>query len=341
MESQLETPKTVLVTGGAGFIGSHVADSLLERGDKVICVYEGDICDEAIVDKIFTTEAITHVCHLAARAGVRPSIMDPYIYVHSNVEGTTRLLDYSRKHDIQNFVYASSSSVYGSSPKEELLTEDDVVDNPVSPYAATKKTCELLAYTFNHLYALPCTGLRFFTVYGPRGRPDMAPFKFIDRVFKKKTIQQYGDGTTSRDYTYITDIVAGVISAIDRPLGYEVINLGNGRPFQLSKFIELVEKCVGEEAIKEILPEQPGDVKHTCASISKAKALLSYEPKVSFEEGIRLTTNWYKTAAQEGLFEEKEVTPNIGIKRTNSDLELSSFVKRSEVRVKKRDRRVF
>jgi UDP-glucuronate 4-epimerase len=360
--------KIVLVTGGAGFIGSHVAEVLLARGDKVVIidemndyydvrmkqgnlmklyeeygdsnlvVYEDDVCSAEVIDKIFTTENITHVCHLAARAGVRPSIIDPYIYVHSNVEGTTRLLDYSRKFDVQNFVYASSSSVYGSSLKE-ILTEDDVVDNPVSPYAATKKSCELLAYTFNHLYALPCTGLRFFTVYGPRGRPDMAPFKFIDRVFRKKAIQQYGDGTTSRDYTYITDIVSGVVAAIDRPLGYEVINLGNGRPFQLSSFIKLVEKCVGEKAIIEELPEQPGDVKHTCASIEKAKKLLGYNPQVTFEEGIKKTAEWYAEANVTGLFEEKK-EPS-GIKRSNSDLELSSYVERSDVRVKKRERRIF
>lgn len=228
-----------------------------------------------------------------------------------------------------------------------MLTEDDVVDNPVSPYAATKKSCELLAYTFNHLYGLPCTGLRFFTVYGPRGRPDMAPFKFIDRVFRGKTIQQYGDGTTSRDYTYISDIVAGVVAAIDRPLGYEVINLGNGRPFMLKNFIQLVEKCVGKAANIEVLPEQPGDVQHTCASIDKAKALLGYSPQVSFEEGIRLTTEWYRQVVEEGLFDvegEPQATgpqEGQGVKRSLSDLELSSYVKRTEKQVKVRDRRVF
>jgi UDP-glucuronate 4-epimerase len=265
-----------------------------------------------------------------------------YISIFSQT-GTTRLLDLARLNECKNFVYASSSSVYGSSPKE-VLTEDDIVDNPVSPYAATKKSCELLAFTFNHLYGLPCTGLRFFTVYGPRGRPDMAPFKFIDRVYKGKTIQQYGDGTTSRDYTYISDIVAGVVASIDRPLGYEVINLGNGRPFMLKNFIELVEKSVGKSAAIEILPEQPGDVQHTCASIDKAKTLLGYSPQVTFEEGIRLTAEWYIEAAKEGLFEvpDKDVEPTgLGIKRTLSDLELSSYVKRTEKQVKQRDRRVF
>ncbi len=258
-------------------------------------------------------------------------------YAHA---GTTRLLDLARKNEVKNFVYASSSSVYGSSPKE-VLTEDDVVDNPVSPYAATKKSCELLAYTFNHLYGLPCTGLRFFTVYGPRGRPDMAPFKFIERVYKGRTIQQYGDGTTSRDYTYITDIVAGVVAAIDRPLGYEVINLGNGRPFSLKNFIGLVEECVGKSANIEVLPEQPGDVKHTCASIDKAKALLGYNPQVTFEEGIKRTTEWYRQIVEEGFFEDQPGREQQGIKRNLSDLELSSYVKKTEKQVKQRDRRVF
>jgi len=365
-------PKVVLVTGGAGFIGSYVADALLSRGDKVVIIdeindyysvklkrlnlkelqdkhgellvtYQGDICEKGLVTNIFEKEKITHVCHLAARAGVRPSIVDPFVYVHSNVEGTTRLLDCAREHDCVNFVYASSSSVYGSSPNE-VLREEDVVDKPVSPYAATKKTCELLAYTYHHLYGLDCTGLRFFTVYGPRGRPDMAPFKFIDRVSKEVPIQQYGDGTTSRDYTYITDIVDGVVAAIDRPLGYEVINLGNGRPFQLSSFIELVQACVGKKALIETLPQQPGDVEHTCASIDKARRLLGYDPKVSFEEGILRTTEWYLQASKDGLFGceaalAARANENTGIKRKLSDLELSSLVTKSSKRVKKRTRR--
>jgi len=366
------TLKVVLVTGGAGFIGSYVADKLLSRGDKVVIIdemndyysvklkrlnlkelsekygemltiYEGDICEKGLVTNIFDKEKITHVCHLAARAGVRPSIVDPFIYVHSNIEGTTRLLDCARESNCVNFVYASSSSVYGSSPNE-ILREEDVVDKPVSPYAATKKTCELLAYTYHHLYALDCTGLRFFTVYGPRGRPDMAPFKFIDRVSTETPIQQYGDGTTSRDYTYITDIVDGVVAAIDRPLGYEVINLGNGRPFQLKSFINLVEACVGKHAIIETLPQQPGDVEHTCACIDKAQRLLDYNPKVSFEEGILRTTEWYLQASKDGLFGREaavaaRANENTGIKRTLSDLELSSLVAKSAKRVKRRTRR--
>ena len=364
--------KTILVTGGAGFIGSYVADALLTRGDKVVIidemndyysvklkrmnlnflrekhkemlvVYEGDICEKGLVTNIFEKEKITHVCHLAARAGVRPSIVDPFVYVHSNIEGTTRLLDCAREFNCVNFVYASSSSVYGSSPKS-VLTEEDAVDKPVSPYAATKKSCELLAYTFHHLYALPTTGLRFFTVYGPRGRPDMAPFKFIDRISTEQPIQQYGDGTTSRDYTYITDIVCGVVNAIDRPLGCEVINLGNGRPYELKKFITLVERCLGKQAIIEVLPQQPGDVEHTCASIDKARALLGYDPKVTFEEGILRTTDWYLQASKDGLFGDvayaaADTNSNTGLKRTLSDLELSSLVTKSSKRLTKRGSR--
>jgi UDP-glucuronate 4-epimerase len=203
---------------------------------------------------------------------------------------------------------------------------------------------ELLAYTFHHLYALNCTGLRFFTVYGPRGRPDMAPFKFIDRVFNGEKIQQYGDGSTSRDYTYIDDIVDGVVAAIDTPLGYEVINLGNGRPYLLKDFITLVETCVGRKAVIEQLPEQPGDVDRTCADISKARKLLGYEPKVTFEEGIARTAEWYKSAHATGLFDpvpEFAVpsTPIAKLRKLDSDLELSSFVEKAEKQYSTRTKR--
>jgi UDP-glucuronate 4-epimerase len=334
MASMIESKaKRVLVTGVAGFIGSHVADFLMSRGDSVIGIdeindyydvslkmsniamlrekygdqfhmFRGDICAIDVITEIFESERPTHICHLAARAGVRPSIEDPYIYIHSNVEGTTRLLDLARQYKVVNFVYASSSSVYGCS-QSEVLSEKDVVDTPVSPYAASKKATELIAYTFHHLYGLNTTGLRFFTVYGPRGRPDMAPFKFIDRISRGTAIQQFGDGSTSRDYTYITDIVDGVVRAIDRPLGYQVFNLGNGRPFKLSDFIALVQKNVGRKALIEVLPEQPGDVQRTCADIDKARELLGYSPKVTFEEGIRQTAEWYRSAVAAGIFTKK------------------------------------
>jgi len=320
--------KKVLVTGGAGFIGSNVAEVLLDRGDDVVIVdemndyyditikemnlkllrekvqdmpnaerrlsiYKGDICDEKFMMEVFEKERPQWVCHMAARAGVRPSIQDPYIYIHSNIRGTTNLMELSHKFDVKNFVFASSSSVYGGS-SSTYFSEDENVDNPVSPYAASKKACELLSYTYHHLYNLNVSALRFFTVYGPRGRPDMAPFKFIDRVSRGLELQQFGDGSSSRDYTYISDIVDGIIRAVDRPHPYEVFNLGKGNGTSLKEFITLVQKHVGKKANIRVLPDQPGDVPYTCADVSKAYRLLGYKAKVSFEEGIRRTANWYK-----------------------------------------------
>jgi UDP-glucuronate 4-epimerase len=339
MDTELVQPHTgykkVLVTGGAGFIGSHVAEYLLSRGDDVVIIdemndyydvsiketnlrllqeaypgdrvkiYKGDICDAVLMNKIFETEQPKWVCHMAARAGVRPSIQDPYVYIHSNIEGTTRLMELSHKYGVQNFVFASSSSVYGGS-KSTFFSEEEVVDHPVSPYAATKKACELLAYTYHHLYQLNVTGLRFFTVYGPRGRPDMAPFKFIDRISRGEEIQQFGDGSSSRDYTYISDIVDGVVRAIDRPYPYQIFNLGKGDGTSLKDFIGLVEKHTGKKAIKKILPDQPGDVPYTCADVSKAERLLGYRSKISFEEGIRRTALWYQSAYGTGVVETKK-----------------------------------
>lgn len=319
--SPSSTRNVVLVTGGAGFIGSSVAESLLQRGDIVVVVdelndyynpnqkreniqslldqfrercifYEADICDNVVMTNVFTTHQPNLVCHLAARAGVRPSIEEPFLYLHSNIEGTLRLLELSKDFNVSNFVYASSSSVYGGS-EEELFTESQNVDRPVSPYAATKKACELLAYTYSHLYKINTSGLRFFTVYGPRGRPDMAPFKFIDRIARGLPIDQYGDGSTSRDYTYIDDIVDGVVAALDTPRPYEIYNLGNGNPVLLKCFIETIERLLGKQAKIRVLPEQPGDVPRTCADIIKSKTILNYTPKVSIEEGLERTVNWY------------------------------------------------
>jgi len=317
--------KKVLVTGGAGFVGSSTAAHLLARGDAVVIVdemndyydvrikeanlrrlramcpdkqrltiYKGDICDEEFMLALFEKERPQWVCHMAARAGVRPSIQDPYVYIHSNIRGTTHLMELSHKFGVKNFVFASSSSVYGGS-KSTFFSEDENVDNPVSPYAASKKACELLAYTYHHLYKLNVTGLRFFTVYGPRGRPDMAPFKFIDRVSRGMEIQQFGDGSSSRDYTFIEDIVAGVVRAIDRPYAYEVFNLGKGSGTSLKEFIDIVEKHVGKKVIKKIMPDQPGDVPYTCADVSKAYDLLGYRATVPFDEGIRRTVMWYES----------------------------------------------
>ena len=271
--------KKVLVTGGAGFVGSSVAEALLARGDDVVIVdemndyydvrmkennlrrlkelypqdgrlaiYRGDICDEQLMHSLFENEQPRWVCHMAARAGVRPSIQDPYVYIHSNIVGTTLLMEMSHKFGVQNFVFASSSSVYGGS-KSTYFSEEENVDNPVSPYAATKKACELLAHTYHHLYNLNVSGLRFFTVYGPRGRPDMAPFKFVDRISRGVEIQKFGDGTSSRDYTYISDIVDGVLRSIDRRYAYQVFNVGKGDGTSLNAFISLVEEHAGRKAV--------------------------------------------------------------------------------------------
>merc|ERR1711935_1164031 len=263
--------------------------------DGRLKIYRGDICDEDLMEHIFEKERPKWICHMAARAGVRPSIQDPYIYIHSNIKGTTHLMELSHKYGVKNFVFASSSSVYGGS-KSSYFSESENVDNPVSPYAASKKACELLAYTYHHLYNLNISALRFFTVYGPRGRPDMAPFKFIDRISRGVQIQQFGDGSSSRDYTYISDIVDGVVRAIDRRHKYEVFNLGKGSGTSLKDFINLVQKHTAKSAIINVMPDQPGDVPYTCADVNKANKLLGYKSKISFEEGIRRTVAWYNQA---------------------------------------------
>lgn len=350
--------KKVLVTGGAGFVGSSTAAHLLRRGDAVVIVdemndyydvrikennlrllrelcpdkkrltiYKGDICDEEFMLALFEKERPQWVCHMAARAGVRPSIQDPFVYIHSNIRGTTHLMELSHKFGVKNFVFASSSSVYGGS-KNTFFSEDENVDNPVSPYAASKKACELLAYTYHHLYNLNVSGLRFFTVYGPRGRPDMAPFKFIDRVSRGLELQQFGDGSSSRDYTYIEDIVDGVVRAIDRPYPYEVFNLGKGSGTSLKEFISIVEKHVGHKATIKILPDQPGDVPYTCADVSKAYDLLGYQATVPFDEGIRRTVQWYTDDYEKNICSEIEPeTQANGMGRAPSFAEITRAVR--------------
>lgn len=311
----------ILVTGGAGFIGSHTISHLLSQSDhSVVCVdnfndyynpefkerniipflenkrfrlYRNDIADLDEMSELFEKEKIDKVCHLAARAGVRPSIADPFIYEETNVKGTLNLLDLSRKHNIKNFVFASSSSVYGNQ-KKVPFSESDQLDWPISPYAATKKASELLAHTYHHLHGLNCTGLRFFTVYGSAGRPDMAPCKFTKWINEGHPVTKFGDGTTKRDYTFIDDIVQGVIAALEKDLPYEIVNLGNNKPVELNYFINLIERLLGKKAVIENLPMQPGDVDITYADISKAQKLFNYNPKTTIEEGMERFIHWYK-----------------------------------------------
>ncbi len=308
-----------LVTGGAGFIGSHLCERLIHNNNNVVCLdnfnsyydpelkrrnvqsllnhpayrlIEGDILDWQLLEKIFKENSFDVVIHLAARAGVRPSIKDPRLYEKVNVGGTVNLLELSSRLNIPKFILASSSSVYGNNTKVPF-SEMDRVDSPISPYAATKRACELLSYTYFLLYDLSVTCLRFFTVYGPRQRPDMAIHKFARLITEGKEIPIFGDGTTRRDYTYITDIIDGIESAIERCDGYNVYNLGESRTVQLNYLVELLEKTIGKKANIKYLPEQPGDVSITYADISKAKQELNYNPQTSIEEGIQEFIEWY------------------------------------------------
>jgi UDP-glucuronate 4-epimerase len=310
----------VLVTGGAGFIGSHVVDRLLARGDAVTVlddfndyydprlkrlnvaafgdrarVVEGDIRDPQLVNSVFAQGAFDAVVHLAARAGVRPSLAEPALYVETNVMGTQHLLEAARKTGVGRFVFASSSSVYGNN-QQVPFAEDHPVSHPISPYAATKLAGEALAHVYHHLYGMSVVCLRFFTVYGPRQRPDLAIRKFTRAILEGKPIDMYGDGETARDYTYIDDILQGVMAALDRPLGYEIINLGESRTVTLRALVELIEQATGQHAIVRKQPPQPGDVALTYADISKARRLLGYQPAVPIEDGIKRFVAWYRSS---------------------------------------------
>jgi len=311
----------ILATGGAGFIGSHLAEALLKEGREVVVLdnfddfylpelkrrnlehlagrpgfnlVEGDIRDEALVEKVFTTYPISVVVHLAARAGVRPSIQQPVLYCDVNVRGTTVLLEACRRHGIANFIFGSSSSVYGNNTKLPFSEKDDV-DRPISPYAATKRSGELLCATYHELYRLNVFALRFFTVYGPRQRPEMAIHKFTRLIDRGLPVPRFGDGSTRRDYTYITDIIDGVLRSIERVQGFEIINLGGAQTTSLSELITILEKNLSQGGIVEEEPGQPGDVVATYADIDKARRLLGYDPKVPVEEGIRRFTEWYRS----------------------------------------------
>ncbi len=307
-----------MVTGGAGFIGSHVCDALLGKGVKVICVdnfndyYDPelkerniseasnnddftlcrvDITDSDAIREVFSDHRPDKVIHLAARAGVRASFEDPELYRKVNVDGTKNLLELSKEFNVKNFVFGSSSSVYGTNEKIPF-SEDDLIDNAISPYAETKKEAESLCKEYADSSDLKITCLRLFTVYGPRGRVDMAPYKFTKNILNGEPIEMYGDGTTKRDYTYVMDIVDGILSASEREGDFEIINLGDSNPIELKEFIAVIEKETGKKAIINNVPMQRGDVPMTYADISKAKELLGYEPKVNIEQGIKLLVEW-------------------------------------------------
>lgn len=280
----------------------NVADTrswMAERGISEECyeVHEGDIRDVAFLEGVFGQGKVDVIVHLAAYAGVRPSIEQPVLYTDVNVNGTVNMLEMSRRYGVQSFVFASSSSVYGNNEKVPFA-EEDVVDHPISPYAATKKAGELLCHTYHHLYGINMACLRFFTVFGPRQRPDLAIHKFTKLISEDKPLPYYGDGSTERDYTYIEDIIDGVTKSIDwvsEGQGkYEVFNLGESNTIRLDRMIGAIEEALGKKATLNRLPLQPGDVNRTNADVAKAKRILGYDPKWHFEDGIRAFTAWFK-----------------------------------------------
>jgi UDP-glucuronate 4-epimerase len=313
----------VLLTGGAGFIGSHLLDSLLADGASVTVLdnfdpfyarsrkernlerHGGNPRFQLVERDLRDMDGLRRdlsgpydaIVHLAAKAGVRPSIEDPVVYQEVNVRGTQNLLELAREREVKQFVFASSSSVYGVNPRVPWSEEDHVLQ-PISPYASTKVSGELLGHVYSHLYGIRFLALRFFTVYGPRQRPDLAIHKFARLILEGKPIPVFGDGSTRRDYTYIDDIVSGVRAAIDyRKTTYEVINLGNNQTLSLREMIEGLEGALGRQAIRQPLPEQPGDVPQTWANVDKARVLLGYEPRTRYEEGVRRFVSWLRELA--------------------------------------------
>ncbi|MFH1756669.1 MAG: GDP-mannose 4,6-dehydratase [Pseudomonadota bacterium] len=308
-----------LVTGGAGFIGSHLVERLLAEGHGVIGLdnfddfydpvwkrrnltralqnprfrlVEGDLRDEGILEKIFQEENIEIVAHLAARAGVRPSIRNPLLYADVNIRGTLTLLEACKKHGVRRLVFASSSSVYGNNPKIPFA-EADPVDNPISPYAATKKAGELICHTYHHLYGIDVACLRYFTVYGPRQRPEMAIHQFTRLIHQGKKVDLFGDGSSRRDYTYIDDAIAGTMGALIKEHGYEIYNIGESQTISLAELIQAIEQRMGKRARVEYLPAQPGDVERTYADIRKASERLGYRPQTKIQEGLDHFVRWY------------------------------------------------
>ena len=321
--------QSILITGGAGFIGSHLVDRLLSEGGWQVSVvddfndfydpaikranvkrheknanyrlFEADIRDQPALQRVFAEDRFSCIVHLAARAGVRPSLAQPLLYAETNINGTLNLLELAREHGIRQFVFGSSSSVYGINAKVPFC-EDDPIRQPISPYAATKAAGELICHTYAHLYGIRCVCLRFFTVYGPRQRPDLAIHKFARLITAGKPIPVFGDGTTRRDYTFADDIIAGVRAAIDyRDSNYEVINLGESRTVELRELISFLEQELGAKAQIDRQPLQPGDVPQTFADVTKARRLLGYDPQTQIEAGIREFVKWFRQESQAGV----------------------------------------
>ena len=314
----------ILVTGGAGFIGSHLIDRLLSNNRKVICVdnlndfynpgikrlnqeqhfnykrfefHQGDIRDAKFIDQLFQQYEFGTVVHLAAMAGVRPSIEKPMVYTDTNVTGTQILLETAVKYQVKHFLFASSSSVYGNNEKTPF-SEEDRVDFPVSPYGATKKMGELLCYTYHHLYQLPVSCLRFFTVYGPRQRPEMAIHKFVRMILNEEPIPFFGDGDTARDYTFVSDIVNGIVATMDQANDFIIYNLGNSDPIKLSELVESIGEICGKLPIIDQQEMPAGDVLQTYANIERARKRLGYEPTTDIKTGLREFINWYLEISQ-------------------------------------------
>ena len=323
----LDTSKKILVTGAAGFIGYHLSKKLLSQGMSVVgfdnlndyydvnlkydrlkelepyesfTFIKGDLSDRSAVDKLFAEHKFDIVVNLAAQAGVRYSIDNPQAYMESNVIGFFNILEACRHNPVEHLLYASSSSVYGNQQKTPFSTDDDV-SKPISLYAATKKSNELMAYTYSHLYSIPTTGLRFFTVYGPYGRPDMAYFSFTQKIMKGETIKIFNNGDMYRDFTYVDDIVKGIENMLCNPPEADengdratVYNIGNNSPEKLMYFIETLEKALGKTAVKEFLPMQPGDVYQTYADVTPLIEKFGFKPSTSIEEGLGRFVEWYK-----------------------------------------------
>lgn len=320
------TGKIILVTGAAGFIGSHTASALIERGDRVVGLdnlndyydparkranlrelaaipgaaerftfVEGDIRDRELVRRLYATHSFTAVAHLAAMAGVRVSVDDPWLYYDVNLTGTLNLLDAGREHGQPNFVLASTSSAYGNTKQVPFL-ETDPADRPLAPYPASKRSAELLGHSYHHIHGTDFTALRFFTVYGPRGRPDMLAYKLLDAMRLGEPMPLYNGGQMYRDWTFVTDIVQGIVAATDRRLGYEVINIGRGEPVLLADFVKSIEALAGRVAPVRDEPMMRADVSYTYANIDKARSLLGYEPQVSVADGVKQFFDWYVAA---------------------------------------------